>query len=593
MTEQLELNLGIGERTQPADRKDVRSGRPERPDPQARTTSAGSARSMQTGRSSQTFDVCVVGTGAGGGILAYKLAKAGLRVLSLEQGPLLGPDHFKTAMPPGLGNTFGVGRETVWPTDPHDSLFIHPLFARADTGSTPREPGQFNHYQIHAVSGLQNLWNGVSVRFSSQDLQGWPLAPDALDGHYSAVEKLITVCGHRDGLPELSDGEFIEPKPFRPADRLIIDAVRALGDDHSHAIANRKAINTRPGMASSCISTGVCTSGCPVGSVYKFSARLLPEIESLPNYELRANAKVLRLIRHGQTQRIAAVEYVDTLTDQTHLVKAATVVLATGAVETPRILFNSADDQAPRGLGNHHDQLGRGLQDNPKVVLSTSLYKLWGKRQDYDIGYGDLLILMSRETLPDGSRFPFIGHAIHGIPDYPHYLGQMVLVPPAIKQKLARHLFYSYVTLGLFCAGERLRENRVRPGHTYDQYGVRQVDIDFTTTETTHEQMDAMMRWGTRVLRKASSTRIYKTRDCSGTGIHYAGTTAMADDPAQGVVDASLKVFGYDNLYVCDGGVIPQLPDKHLTLTIMALADRLADHLQAEHARLKGRSRAP
>ncbi|WP_227870817.1 GMC oxidoreductase [Orrella marina] len=541
------------------------------------------------GESAETFDVCVVGTGAGGGVLAYRLAKAGLRVLSLEQGPLLGADQFKTIMPPGLGTTFGVGPETVWPTDPHDSLFIHPLFARADTGSTPREPGQFNHYQIHAVSGLQNLWNGVSVRFSGKDLQGWPIQGGELDAHYSDVERLVTVCGHRDGLSDLPDGEFIEPKPFRPADELIIKAVKALGDGYSHAIANRKAINTRPGMSSSCVSTGICTSGCPVGSVYKFSARLLPEIESLPNYELRGNAKVMRLIRDGNTQRIGAVEYLDTATGQTHLVRAATVVLATGAVETPRILFNSADDKDPNGLGNHHDQLGRGLQDNPKVVLSTSLYKLWGSRLDYDIGYGDLLILMSREKLPDGSEFPFIGHAIHGIPDYPHYLGQMALIPPAIKEKLARHLFYSYVTLGLFCAGERLSENRVKPGHSHDRYGVRQVDIDFSTTQNTHEQMDAMMRWGTRVLKKASCTRIYKTRDCSGTGIHYAGTTAMANDETRGVVDANLKVFGYENLYVCDGGVIPLLPDKHLTLTIMALSNRLASHLEAKHARRKDR----
>lgn len=526
------------------------------------------------------YDVCVVGTGAGGGILAYRLAKAGLRVISLEQGPELGADHFKTVMPPGLGTTFGVAPDTVWPSDPHDSLFIHPLFAKGDNGSTAREPGKFNHYQIHAVSGLQNLWNGVSVRFSATDLKNWPLAANELDTHYSEVEKLITVCGTRENLPDLPDGEFIEPKPFRPADELIIDVVKSLGDGHSHAIANRKAINTRPGMASSCISTGICTSGCPVGSVYKFSARLLPEIRQLENYELRPNAKVVRLLRKGDTESIDAVQYIDTDSGKTHEIRARTIVLATGAVETPRILFNSADARDPQGIGNHADLLGRGLQDNPKVVLSTSLRKLWGKKRDYDIGYGDLLILMSRERLPDGSEFPFIGHAIHGIPDYPHYLGQMQQIPSKIKEKLAQHMFYSYVTLGLFCAGERLAQNRVRPGDTKDRYGVRQVEIDFSVTPRTHAQMDAMMQWGTRILKRASSTLIYKTRDCSGTGIHYAGTTAIGSTDRQGVVDTNLKVFGYDNLYICDGGVIPDLPDKHLTLTIMALSNRLARHLE-------------
>lgn len=531
-------------------------------------------------------DVCIVGTGAGGGILAHQLAQAGLRVVSLEQGSQLRDDHFKTVMPPGLGDTFGVGPATVWPSDPHDSLFIHPLFAKGDEGSTALPANGFRHFQVLAVNGLQNLWNGVSVRFSAADLAGWPLAPDELSTHYSAVEKLITVCGTREQIPELPDGEFIAPKPLRPPDDLVVNAVKSLREPYSHAIPNRKAINTRTGTPGACVSTGVCTSGCPVGAVYKFSTRLLPEIAGLPNYRLIPDAKVVSLVRHQDTGRIAAVNYINTRSGQALRLTARTVVLATGAIETPRILFNSADDQAPEGMGNADGRLGQGLQDNPKVVLSTSLYKLWGARRDYDIGYGDLLILMSRGTLPDGSAFPFIGHAIHGIPDYPYYLEQMRAMPLFAKERLAKILFHSYVTLGLFCAGEPVAQNRVKPASGKDRYGVRQVAVDFIVPERAQAQMDAMMAWGKRVLRRASATKIYTSRDNSGTGIHYAGTTAMSASPDNGVVDGNLKVHGYDNLFICDGGVIPSLPDKHLTLTIMALSHRLGRHLQTVHASL-------
>ena len=527
-------------------------------------------------------DVCVVGTGAGGGILAHQLALAGLSVVSLEQGPMLGQDHFVKVMPPGLGDTFGVSSSTVWPSDPHDSLFIHPLFAKSDTGSTALPDGGFRHFQVLAVNGLQNLWNGVSVRFSADDFAGWPVDSASLSPHYSAVEKLITVCGTTENIKDLPDGEFIEPKPLRPADHLVVDAVNSLGDPRSRAIPNRKAINTRPGSASSCISTGVCTSGCPVGSVYKFSSRLLPEIAGLPNYRLVPDSKVVRLARQSGSTTIDAVHYIDTRTGQGHRIRARKVVLATGAIETPRILFNSADETDPSGLGNRTGQLGAGLQDNPKVVLSTSLRKLWGKHRDYDIGYGDLLILLSQGTLPDGQRFPFIGHAIHGIPDYPYYLEQFPALPSGLKTWLARFLFHSYVTLGLFCAGERVASNRVRLSDTEDRYGVRQVAVDFSIPSGAHARMNAMMDWGRKVLKRASSTLLYTSRDNSGTGIHYAGTTAMSADPEHGVVDANLKVHGLDNLYVCDGGVIPDLPDKHLTLTIMALSHRLGQHLVAQ-----------
>jgi choline dehydrogenase-like flavoprotein len=526
-------------------------------------------------------DVVVVGTGAGGGILAHKLARSGLRTISLEHGAMLPEDHFRTTVPPGVTRDFGIDPSTTWPSDPHDSLFVHPLFANGSVGSTARPKDGFRHFQVLAVNGLQNLWNGVSVRFSAEDFGSWPLSYGEMAPHYGAVERLIAVCGTKEGLTNLPDGDYLAPKPLRPADRMIVDAVRSLNDGHSHAIPNRKAINTKAGTPTSCISTGMCTSGCPVGAVYKFSTRLLPQIADLPNYELRTQAKVVRLIREGRGRRVEGVEYIDLATGARRLLRAGIVVLAAGALETPRILFNSADEVDPSGFGNRHERVGAGLQDNPKVVLSTSLLKLWGKRRDYDLGYGDLLILLSQGKLPDGSPFPFIGHAIHSAPDVPHYLTGMRHFPPFLKERLARTMFHSYVTLGLFCQGVATPSNRVRPGSSVDAFGVRQVEVDFTIPEASHQMMDAMAVWGRRVLRKASATMIYASRDNSGTGIHYAGTTAMAEDPRHGVVDADLKSHDLDNLYICDGGVIPQLPDKHLTLTIMALADRLGGHLIA------------
>ncbi|MCZ0733248.1 GMC oxidoreductase [Phreatobacter sp. AB_2022a] len=524
-------------------------------------------------------DVVVVGTGAGGGLLAHTLAKAGLRVVSLEQGEMLAADYFRSVAPAGAARDFGIGPDTVWPSDPHDSLFVHPLFADGTIGSTSRPDGGFRHFQILAVNGLQNLWNGVSVRFSEADFAGWPVGYADLATHYAAVERLITVCGTTENIPDLPDGDYVAPKPLRPADRMIVDAVRSLNEPHSRAIPNRKAVNTRPGMANSCSSTGICTSGCPTGAMYKFSSHLLPDIALLPNYELRTHAKVARLTREDGSRRVSGVHYVDTRSGERHTLRARIVVLAAGALESPRILFNSADEAAPQGLGNSSGRLGRGLQDNPKTVLSTSLWRLWGRRRDYDIGYGDLLILMARGKLPDGSTFPFIGHAIHGIPDVPHYLTGLAPFPAVVKTPLARAMFHSYVTLGLFCAGEITPGNLVRPGRTLDRYGIRQVEVDFAVPPKASLQMQAMAAWGRKVLRRASSTLVHATSDNSGTGIHYAGTTALSRDPSAGVVDADLRSHDIDNLFVCDGGVIPLLPDKHLTLTIMALAHRLGRHI--------------
>jgi choline dehydrogenase-like flavoprotein len=530
-------------------------------------------------------DVCVVGTGAGGGLLAYELAMSGLKVVSLEQGPLLPDDYFRAVDPPGSGKDFGIRPHTRWPSDPHEAFFGNALFAPVEEASAVRAQGQFLQYQVFAVGGLQNLWNGVSLRFAADDFQGWPITYDALEPHYSAVERLAMVCGTREGLPNLPDGDFIEPKPFRPVDRLLAAAVAALRDENARAIANRKAINTRAGTPGACVSTGACAFGCPVGAVYKFPARLLPRIAGRPNYHLRPNAKVTRLVSSADGQTITAVEFLDTATGSTHRLAARIVVLAAGAIETPRILFNSATERDPAGLANRADQLGRRLQDNPKSVLSTSLWRLWGSRRNFDIGYGDPLIIMSRETLPDGSTFPFIGHDSQGIPDIPHYLTGLKRFPPALKVHLARLMFHSYATIGLFCPGEPNPANLVRPSRKRDRFGVPQVEIDFTSSRRAQEMMAAMERWGRRVLRGASGTLIHGDSTNNGTGIHYAGTTAMADNRNDGVVDANLRCHEIVNLFICDGGVIPSLPEKHLTLTIMALAHRLSRHITDQIAK--------
>ncbi|WP_428030751.1 GMC oxidoreductase [Ancylobacter sp.] len=532
----------------------------------------------------ETWDVCVVGTGAAGGILAYRLAMAGLKVISLEQGPRLPADYFRSVDPYGSRRDFGIRAHTSWPSDPHEAFFGNALFASAGQASARRQPGGFLPYQVFAVGGLQNLWNGVSVRFSADDVHGWPLHYDDLARHYAEVERLVTVCGTPENLPDLPDGVFISPKPFRPVDELLAKAVASLGEPTSHVTANRKAINTLPGTASSCQSTGGCAFGCPTDAVYKFPSRLLPRIAGLPNYALRPNAKVTRLIASSDGARVDGVEFLDTASGERHRLRAGVVVLAAGALESPRILFNSATEAAPAGLANAHDQVGRRLQDNPKTVLSTSLWKLWGRRRDYDIGYGDPVLIVGRGQTSEGEAFPFLCHNSHSVPDIPHYLAGLKAFPPFVKRRLARMMFHSYLTIGMFCSGEPNPANRVRPCGEADAFGVPQVVVDYTTSPRAQARMDAMERWGRRVLGRASGTLIHGGSSDNGTGIHYAGTTGMSADPRQGVVDADLRCHGVENLYVCDGGVIPRLPEKHLTLTIMTLAHRLGGHLAARAA---------
>jgi len=140
------------------------------------------------------FDVCVIGTGASGGILIRTLVDAGLRVVSIEQGEAL-PEGYFTKASNFVGKNFDLPPGVNFPIDPHAFAFYNNLYALPDQlSSYPNIPGSFRQFQIFAMDGLTNLWNGVSVRFSDEDFRDWPISYRDLNPHYAAVEKLIRVC---------------------------------------------------------------------------------------------------------------------------------------------------------------------------------------------------------------------------------------------------------------------------------------------------------------------------------------------------------------------------------------------------------------
>ena len=361
-------------------------------------------------------DYCIVGTGAAGGILAHQLAIRGADVLSLEQGAPIDNSYFTNHLRPEENEHFGITAEMAWPIKPTSSRglsarqwpSVASLSAKPDTKSTsPASEEQFFNAQIFRLNGKLNLWNAVSLRYSARDFRGkdfgdsdtnWPIGYDDLQQHYTQVERLIGVCGTCEGLEELPDGEFLPPLPLRPADRIVMKAVGKVRSaqvrrGQIRAIPNRKAIETRPERKNHCVSCGECIYGCNSGSVYKFSSHLLPQIAPLANYRIRYQSKVVRLVRNGDSNRIEAVECLDTGTGAGSIVKAKIFVLAAGTLETPRILFNSRDEAFPDGLANSSGTLGCYLQDKVKAMVGTTPVRLAGSRARYDPGCGDHLLI--------------------------------------------------------------------------------------------------------------------------------------------------------------------------------------------------------
>jgi choline dehydrogenase-like flavoprotein len=542
-------------------------------------------------------EYCIVGTGAGGGILAYRLARAGRDVLSLEQGPPIADDYFTNELRPEEEAHFGIGPEMAWDLNPAQGFYFsnaraHALYARPDEQSTsPASQRAFVNLQIFRLNGKLNLWNAVALRYARRDFRpkdfgdsdaNWPIGYDDLAAHYGAVERLIGVCGTREGLDELPDGEFLPPLPLRPADRILLRAVTRIRDVTIRAVPTRKAVETRPDRANRCRGCGECVFGCSAGSVYKFSSHLLPHLAGRANYRLRCGVKVVRLLRDPASDRVRAAECLDTATGRPLRVEARVFVLACGALETPRVLFNSRDAAFPGGLANRSGLVGCYLQDTVKAVLGTALWKLIGSKERCDPGTSDALLIPRFLFANQGFRGGYQGQFSHLLPRRPYYLDALGPLPAWLKRRAARWLFKSFVALLFFGKPGAVRTNRLVPGRACDRHGVPQVDVEYTATENDRRMKQSMLSYGRRILRECSGLVVTTfTEEAPGRSIHYAGTCRMAHGPKEGVVDVNLRTFDHPNLYVCDGSVLPEISEKNLTLTIMALADRLAGHLQA------------
>ena len=531
---------------------------------------------------------CVIGTGAGGGILAYRLAKAGADVLVINSGGIPAQSVFQNELSPEQKGHFEIGPHTTFPVRP-EMFIVHPLLADAGSRSSvecPREGG-FHHYQIHHVNGLQNLWNGICLRYSVDDFANrnpysedcrWPISLGDLADHYSEVERLACVVGERNGLRQFPDGSFLAPRSARQIDRIFIDSnAGSLGPD-LFFLENRKAVDLRPDSTQKCVACGNCGRGCRSGSVYKFSTHLLPEIRALRNFRLLEHTRAIKLTAddcdNAEGFSISHVVAIDERAARIVEIEADVVIVCAGAIESPRLLLNSfADDRSKT------EQVGEFLQDSPRAVVGTSLFRLWFRPANEDRGYGDQILLGGQIKDSQGKRFPFVGQFWSDFTKVPYYLAEMPRLPRFLMETISRQVFKSAATLVLFSPAVPQRKNKVVLADGVDHFGQRQVRIDYETSQIEADHRRRLAALARRMLRKASG---YITDDVGsppGSGIHYVGTCRMAADPRGGVVDKDLKCFKSKNLYVCDGSVIPVLSEKHPTLTIMALAHRLAERL--------------
>jgi choline dehydrogenase-like flavoprotein len=509
-----------------------------------------------------TFDVCIVGSGASGSIVAWLLARAGLSVIVVEQGGHVGEgvaydDLLAAAEPAWVRQENGTWGKIGYPWTTCNvgggTLFYGGAFFR-------NRPIDFDPERSLGKAEMQLRW---------------PWDHEELEPYYTGVEELVGVSGLDDADPSLPPrrrGYPLPPVPVSPEGQLFAEGAIAVG---WNPFPTPLAVNSH-GYRShdACIGDAPCsTRRCPNGAKGDAWTRFLrPALRGTT--KLLAGMKAVRLATNGG--RVATgLECVRMDTGERHHVSATHFFVCANAVQTAALLLRSASERYPNGLGNTHDLVGRGL-----------CFKL----SEYIVGYRGA---EPEPAAPTGGRLPvsatmgrgpFSTCAVADLYEVPHAPGGIggLLYEARSERTFQLRSNERIVRIEALVPDEPQWANRVRLGPGTDAHGVTDVVMDYQAHPRDKARLEFMLRQGEKALRAAGCE--VTVREPAGWALgscHLHGTCRMGEDPSTSVTDADCRLHDTDNVYIGDGAALPFPSGANPTLTIQAVALRAARRMLA------------
>jgi choline dehydrogenase-like flavoprotein len=501
-------------------------------------------------------DLVVVGAGAGGSVLAQRLARRGWRVVVLEAGPFWHPDE-------------------DWVSDEAGSHALYWTQERVIGGADPIELGKNNSGR--GVGGSMVHYAGYTPRFHPSDFStftedgvgaDWPISYADLLPHYEQVEAELPVAGQDWpwGYPHRYP---FAPHPVTGAAEKLRAGALACGIEMR--VGPVGIVNGTFGNRPHCIYRGYCLQGC------KVNAKASPYVTHLPDaiahgVEVRADSMALRVEIDDATGAARGVVY--TREGQQRLQRARLVALACYSIETPRLLLASTSRRHPHGLGNNADQVGRYVM----VQGATQSAGRWAEEMRmYKGPPPEISSEQFYETDP-GRGFAR-GFSLQTISPLPIGWAEHVLADGHWGRALREYMrdYNHWATLGVLDELLPYPDNRVTLAEETDTYGQPVARMDYTLTDNDK----ANMAFSTKVLRDVLDAGGAQDVLTIQRFAHLIGGARMGRTPEDSVVDADHRLWDVPNVLVADGSVCPTQGSANPALTIMALSSRLADRLAA------------
>ena len=507
--------------------------------------------------------VVVVGSGAGGGTLANQLAQKGIDVVVLEAGKRFEPEEH-------IDDEWPAFSQLAW------------LDQRQATG-TYRLAQDFPNlpaWHSKCVGGSPVHWAGCCPRFQEHEfairttygempgasLLDWPITLEELEPYYDRAEKNIGVAGTQ-GMPA--------HKPNNNA-KVLLEGARRVGykkASTAHYGQNSVPYDGRPAS----IQEGFCFEGNRTRAKWSPLVSDLPKGEKTGHLEVRPEAMVLK-VEHDDAGKVTGVVYADAAGHH-QVQKARLVCVAGNAIETPRLLLNSASNLHPDGLANSSGEVGRNYMRH----MSDTCWAIFDKPVHFY--RGNTMAGIVEDEAPNDPGRGFVG----GFYMETIHLGPAFMASFMNPQQWGRDftsLMDAYENFaGMWLVGEDMPSptNRVTLNHGItDQYGLPIPVVHFDDHKNDVDMREYAAGKARELYLSVGATTTIRTPSFPAS--HNMGTARMSERPQDGVVDRFGKAHDVPNLFVSDGSQFTTGAAANPTLTIVALAIRQADHIAEQMA---------
>ena len=521
-------------------------------------------------------DVVVIGSGAGGAVVAKELAEAGLSVIVIEAGRRYQPlSDYLTDRP-----DFEIRARDVF--DPADE--------RRDVYTTAGRR-EFAYSRVKGVGGSTLHYAAMSPRlhetdFAARSTDGvgddWPISYADLEPYYTRVEFELGVSGP-DGAnpfePPRSRPYPTPPHPFNLASRAIKKGADRLG---LHLVREPLALPSRDWQGRpACVGAGTCHMGCLISAKSSMDVTYVRKAEATGRVDIRTES-MAREIEIDDTGRARAVVYIDN-EGRDRRVAGRAIVVAGNAVETPRLLMMSTSNRFPDGLANSSGLVGRNFMEH----LAVFAFGLFDQRVDPWRGTPTGGIIQDNYATNRENAFArgWTG-LVSSNSHWPYTVANRVAGWGEEHKKRVERLFGHYVCVTTI--GEQLPDPRNRvsldPAQK-DLYGLPAPLLINQARENDLAMIKKMAAFQKELLEASGASEIWGNTYNPGMSSHYMGTCRMGRDPESSVVDAWGRAHDVPNLFIADSSVFVTGGAVNPALTVSALALRTSEAIVAAFRR--------